>query len=433
MFCTKCGKESHDGDKFCWNCGTPLRTEEPPSAEETEEVTEAVEDSIETAPAEATEASDVATDVDGDWEDVDEAPMAPTQTMPTVTPPAPDGYPAQAPSQPQVSYPQYPQSPQASQYGVDMGAQQPSTASAPVPWYMTMPARLGMVAVGVVLICSGTMKMCSGLGIGDKGGSDKPKVTVTQPKDDKDDIDVTDGGFGSPTDGGDVIDGGDDHDVIITDGNDTIITDDKDVVITQDGSGTSGDRYGSWAAECTDGDGNPTGYAISELKGWQLETLCQEEELTWNPSSKSWDGDDYSLVVYDLNHDALDDEEIAELGKGGDQDDIVYQIRSGACANVKEAYDRFVSSVMVNEDSDASDTMVVGVAYGPSMERFLVMVTYRKAVNEATITFIPRKAVEDGGFDKWYAALSGTDMGTYGNSIEEVFERFAGRELGSNH
>ena len=50
--------------------------------------------------------------------------------------------------------------------------------------------------------------------------------------------------------------------------------------------------------ECTDKYGNVTLYALTELKGWQLETLLDQQGYRWDESQYGWirasDGANYS-------------------------------------------------------------------------------------------------------------------------------------------
>ena len=463
MFCSNCGKEARDGDKFCWNCGRPLSgdtesegetKEEHPSPHDTADDREIASEGefpqdVEQAGITSSDASNdamVGFDAGSDapeveeWQDVDASSFEATQETPAVTVPAPDMYqmPAQNPYQ---AFPQGHPQMQANPYGGGMPQGQQMSGSMPatkVPWYMTTPARIALGVLGVFMMVRGILTI--GSAFTDKkpepdDTTHSPRTVTVPPKAEQ----GVDG-----TDGGDLIDGGDGQDIIVADPDDIVISDPNDIVIRKPSStddSTSGnddvtygggEKFDSWAEECVDENGNPTVYAIVELKGWQLETLCQEKGLEWNEGSMQWEGEDYALVVYDKSHKRMDDQAIAELGKGCDVKDAFYEIQRTDTEDIEEA---FSSSLrIVTEDQErVTDGVLYGVGYGPSMKRVFIPVFHRDTVGGCLVQVVSEPAIESGAYDSFAFADENEKSGTYGDTIQEVWRHWTNRELGSSH
>ncbi|MBQ9002065.1 MAG: hypothetical protein IJ087_09445, partial [Eggerthellaceae bacterium] len=183
-------------------------------------------------------------------------------------------------------------------------------------------------------------------------------------------------------------------------------------------SASSSAAFDTWAAECTDKWNTPTGYAISELKGWQLETLLQQLGYRWNSSQSAWADGSTSLYVMDKNTQPLDDDEIAALDKGGAGTPVLFRIVTANYPAVKSAYSGLIGDVMVSEDSEFLDNMGFGIAYGPSMKRFLVYVTEQGS--DIELYLFNEDAVAAGMFDR----ITGD---SYGSTVKEAFNNVVGR------
>ena len=183
-------------------------------------------------------------------------------------------------------------------------------------------------------------------------------------------------------------------------------------------STSSSAAFDTWAAECTDKWNTPTGYAISELKGWQLETLLQQLGYRWNSSQSGWTDGTTSLYVMDKGTQPLDDNEIAALDKGGAGTPALFRVVTANYPAVKSAYSGLVSDVMVSEDSEFLDNMGFGIAYGPSMKRFLVYVTEQSG--DIELYLFNEDAVAAGMFDR----ITGN---SYGSTVKEAFNNVVGR------
>ena len=164
-----------------------------------------------------------------------------------------------------------------------------------------------------------------------------------------------------------------------------------------DSSG-GGDTYGTWADECTDANGYPTAYAVMELKGWQFETMLQEMDFTFTDdgTNKGWvNPDNTCAVIIGNSSGSFDDEQIAELDKGGVGTPVTYVI--SATKGYKSAEDALAGMTpMVVEDTFVvDDTAAACVAYGPSMTECLVVATGSADAGFAVTTF-NQEAIADG-------------------------------------
>ena len=204
-------------------------------------------------------------------------------------------------------------------------------------------------------------------------------------------------------------------------------------------SAASGDKkYGdgsfdSWKDECLSSHNEPTGYAISELKGWQLETMLQKQGFTWDDNAKAWKKGGYcTFQVCNPDRTPLTDDEIAKLDKGSMANNVVYTITTSRYDSMGDAYSALVSQVMMDEDKDLSGkSMVFGVANGPSMQRFFITGTNYSDSKEVTLAFFSEPAIENGVFDTWMTSMGVS--GPFGSTAPELFQHYAGRQLGSGH
>ena len=399
MFCPHCGAENEAENKFCMSCGKPI-----PERGQVDETTGDATDETKGATPSAGEDAPAS-------EEADEKPGGPT---------ARDGSGETA---------------AASPTNAGVGAS-PADGAKPA-WYASTGAKVALGVCGGLLVVGGIAGIVA---VTSKPSQpSQPAVTESQGQS------TEQPGKEDSTEGGD-----EGHDTIITDGNDVIVAGPDDVVITTGtvpthaGTGSTdkpkesakkdygkGKKFEKWDDECLDADGLPTAYAISELEGWQLETLCQKSGLTWNRDQ--WENEDYALVVYDANHKRISDDEIAKLGKGASESGVVYEIQSKTHHEPKDAYSAFVGKYLSSEDYEQLlETSGLGVAYGPSMTRLLVPVYQGSVVDYTIIQVVPEGSIKDGSYDTFDDA-EGTFGKSYGRSVPQVFETKARRSLGSSH
>lgn len=190
---------------------------------------------------------------------------------------------------------------------------------------------------------------------------------------------------------------------------------------TEDEEGVS---FDNWAPECLDANGDVTVYALSELKGWQLETMMQQQEYTWSARNQLWvnKDDSVALVVLDSKGEELSDEGIAELDRGSFEAAAGYRIVTSRYNSVEKAFDGLVGKVMVCEDSAFEESSGVAVVYGPSMHRSLVFLSTSDDV--ICLTMYGEEAVAAGLFN----TEAGSELG---KTIDETFETLVGRPVGS--
>ncbi len=182
---------------------------------------------------------------------------------------------------------------------------------------------------------------------------------------------------------------------------------------------SSDEQFDTWAEECMDSYNDPTVYAISELRGWQLETLLQQRGYTWHKDDLCWFDGHTTVRVFDADLYPLDDEAIGQLDRGSSDQVVLYVINTPNYPTCSSAYEELVSNVMVSKDVvfDENFTASFGVAYGPSMRELLVeMVTDDAGLS---VFVFPKAAIEAGLFDV-------ASEGEYGSTPSEVFESMSG-------
>lgn len=182
--------------------------------------------------------------------------------------------------------------------------------------------------------------------------------------------------------------------------------------------------FDSWAEECTDRYGSATVYAVSELKGWQLETLLQQQEYEWDERNHLWLKSDGSaaLAVHDAEGHALSDDAIAELGPGSAQKGVSYRLVTSRYASPKRAFNALASDVMTCEDSEFTVDGAVGIVSGPTMRRSLVFASMSDRT--VVLTVVSEGAVKEGLFNR----IADQKLG---KSLDATFERLTGRKPGS--
>lgn len=184
--------------------------------------------------------------------------------------------------------------------------------------------------------------------------------------------------------------------------------------------------FDSWAPECLDQNGDVTLYAVSELKGWQLETLLQQQEYSWSTRNQLWVNANSSVavVVRGADGEELTDDKISELDQGAGEGSASYRIVTSRYSTPQKAFDALVGKVMVCEDSEFAETSGVAVVYGPSKRRSLVFVSTSNEV--VYLSFYGEDAVKAGFFND----EAGSKLGS---SVAETFQTLTGRIPGADH
>jgi len=188
---------------------------------------------------------------------------------------------------------------------------------------------------------------------------------------------------------------------------------------------TEGDAaLGAWADECLDRRGDVTVYAISELKGGQLNALLQEQDYSWNERNQMWVKEDGSAAVVALDEkgEHLTADEMAALAQGSAEQKVSYRIVTSGYNSVKKVFDGLAGKVMTCEDVCYVEDGAVGIVSAASARRSLVLVA--KSNNVYTVTIMGEDAVAQGLLDN----AAGKNVGT---SIDEAFATLAGRAPGS--
>jgi hypothetical protein len=161
--------------------------------------------------------------------------------------------------------------------------------------------------------------------------------------------------------------------------------------------------------------------------------MLQKQGFTWDDNAKAWKKGGYcTFQVCNPDRTPLTDDEIAKLDKGSMANNVVYTITTSRYDSMGDAYSALVSQVMMDEDKDLSGkSMVFGVANGPSMQRFFITGTNYSDSKEVTLAFFSEPAIENGVFDTWMTSMGVS--GPFGSTAPELFQHYAGRQLGSGH
>ena len=187
---------------------------------------------------------------------------------------------------------------------------------------------------------------------------------------------------------------------------------------------TSGDAaLDAWADECLDRRGDITVYAISELKGGQLNALMQEQDYAWNERNQIWLKEDGSAAVVACNKDGehLTADEMAKLSSGSSEAAVSYRIVTSGYNSFKKAFEGLAEKVMTCEDVCYAEDGAVGIVSGPSARRSLVLVSTSNDVYAVSV--FSEDAVAEGLLDK----ATGQSLG---KSVDGAFEKLSGRKPG---
>ncbi len=184
-----------------------------------------------------------------------------------------------------------------------------------------------------------------------------------------------------------------------------------------------GEVVEEWDEECLDRNGNVTAYAVSELSGWQLETLLLEQDYVWSGQDLTWLMQDGSgaVLVRGAADAILSDAQIAELGQGCTES-VSYRIVSSSYPSTRRTFTALVAEVMVVEDVEFGEDGVVAVAYGPSMRRMLVLVTESNDV--IVLSLFSEPSLAAGVLEE----VVGQQLGT---TVDAAFESLTGRLPGA--
>jgi hypothetical protein len=184
-----------------------------------------------------------------------------------------------------------------------------------------------------------------------------------------------------------------------------------------------GATVGEWDKECLDRHGDATAFALTELNGWQLQTLMLEQGYVWSGQDLTWvKGDGSAALLVRAADDAiLTDKEIAELGHGAEES-VSYRMVTSRYSSARRAFAALAGDVLEVVDVAYDDDGVVAVCFGPSMRRVLVLVTEGDDVH--VLSVFGEQALQAGVFDE----VAGQELG---ESVDAAFESLTGRAPGS--
>ena len=161
--------------------------------------------------------------------------------------------------------------------------------------------------------------------------------------------------------------------------------------------------------ECTDEHGNITLYALTELKGWQVATLLDQQKYEWNDKEVAWvrpmDGAAFTAYketgVYTIDtYNEMNE-------KGGAIAAVGFNIVAGYPDS--QAALKGNAQCVVEDSYFLEDGSGVAIFYGPSMKEYLAIIS---PYSESTTQFMifSQEAVGSGMADE---LLGGETGGTF--------------------
>ena len=162
----------------------------------------------------------------------------------------------------------------------------------------------------------------------------------------------------------------------------------------------TGNENFDFADECIDEHGNITLYALTELKGWQVATLLDQQQYTWeyemdNTWTREFDGAAFRAIKETGAYTLDTYNEMNE--KGGCIAAYAYSVVAGY-PDAKAALSGNAKCVIEQSwfDEDGSG---IAIVYGPSMKEYFVVITpYTEST--ALFTIFSKEAVGSGMADE---------------------------------
>lgn len=180
-----------------------------------------------------------------------------------------------------------------------------------------------------------------------------------------------------------------------------------------------GETLAAFDDACLDRHGDITVFALCEMRGWELETLLQQQGYVWSAQDLTWVKGDGSvaLIVRGADQSYLADDQISTLSYGAEEG-VSYRMVTSAYSTPRRAVNALVANVMTCEDVERTDESAVAVAYGPSMRRVLVFANRSNDV--IVLSVFGEEALAAGLLDE----IAGQELGS---TIDEAFASLAGR------
>lgn len=170
---------------------------------------------------------------------------------------------------------------------------------------------------------------------------------------------------------------------------------------------------------CIDEHGNITLYALTELKGWELATLLDQQGYVWNEDIRTWmrpdDGASYAALKKSGEY-TIDDYNAANEKGGG-----ILAFGFSNVAGYKDSQAALAGNAQcVVEDSYFVGDDGVAVIYGPSMKEYLVIISKS---SESTHQFmvVSQEAISSGYLD-------GVIGEAVGGTLQDVWTNLTGEE-----
>jgi hypothetical protein len=147
-------------------------------------------------------------------------------------------------------------------------------------------------------------------------------------------------------------------------------------------------------------------YALTELKGWQLATLLDQQGYVWSEENSTWTraSDGASFAAQKESGTYTIDDYNAANEKGGGVIGAGFLTIAGY-SDVDSALSGDARCVVVDKYVDGNG-LGMAVVYGPSMKEYMV-IAYPSGQNVISCMVLSKEAVESGFADQ----LLGTETG----------------------
>ena len=171
--------------------------------------------------------------------------------------------------------------------------------------------------------------------------------------------------------------------------------------------------------ECTDEHGNITLYALTELKGWQLETLLDQQGYEWDEDKLSWtrrvDGASFSAYKETGTYKRETYDQMNE--KGGAIVAVGFNVVAGY-EDPQAALSGNAKCVIEDSFFDGGDG--IAIFYGPSMKEYLAIIS-KYSESTSQIMIFSQEAVGSGMADE----MLGTPVG---GTFRDVWRSVTGKD-----
>lgn len=181
-------------------------------------------------------------------------------------------------------------------------------------------------------------------------------------------------------------------------------------------------REETWSGNYVDDNGLPCAFAFSELYGWQLISLMEQQKWTWDNDYNGWyNSAETGALFLEGPQGPLNEKAVSGLGPLGGDTPVVFSL--GFSSDLHRSFDEAVRELLniTVVDTEISGNNVLAVVYGQaSTEHAIAIMRETPDAGRSLILFNPR-AIAEGMLDDQL-------HGSYGKTADEAFKALVGRE-----